>query len=75
MMPRNLDRRVEALTPIDDPDLQFRVDEILDVVLADDNLAWQLRGDGSWTQVPQVTGVDAHVALQDLALTRASAHL
>jgi len=75
MMPRNLDRRVEALTPIDDPDLQFRVDEILDVVMADDNLAWQLESDATWHRVPQATGVDAHVALQDLALTRASAHL
>ena len=75
MMPRNLDRRVEALTPIDDPDLQFRVDEILDVVLADDNLAWQLRGDGVWNRVPPATGVDAHIALQDLAMTRANAHL
>ena len=75
MMPRNLDRRVEALTPIEDPDLQFRLDEILDVVLSDDNLAWDLRGDGTWTRVGATTGIDAHVALQDLALARASAHL
>ena len=75
MMPRNLDRRVEALTPIEDPDLQFRLDEILDVVMADDNLAWRLRGDGTWNRVANTTDVDAHVALQDLALARANAHL
>jgi len=75
MMPRNLDRRVEALTPIEDPELQFRLDEILEVVLADDNLAWQLRGDGTWSRVAATTGVDAHVVLQDLALARASAEL
>lgn len=75
MMPRNLDRRVEALTPIEDPDLQFRLDEILDVVLADDNLAWELNGDGSWVRVASGSEVDAHVELQDLALARANAHL
>jgi polyphosphate kinase len=75
LMPRNLDRRVEVLAPITDPALQFRIDEVLDVLLADDNLAWELGSDGSWQRVPQSTGVDAHVALQDLARARASAML
>jgi polyphosphate kinase len=75
MMPRNLDRRVEALAPVIDPDLQFRLDEILDVVLSDDNLAWEMRPDGTWGRVPPRTEIDAHVALQILALARASAHI
>ena len=75
MMPRNLDRRVEALAPVTDPDLQFRLDEILDVNFADDNLAWELGPDRVWTRVNGDAGVDAHVELQDLALTRSSAHL
>ena len=75
LMPRNLDRRVEALAPILDPDLQFRVDEVLDVLLADDHLAFELAGDGTWTRVPSVKGVDAHLALQELARTRSTAHL
>ncbi len=75
MMPRNLDRRVEALTPVVDPDLQFRIDEILDVMLADDNLAWELDGDGSWRRVPGEPTVDTHVSLQDLARIRSSAVL
>ncbi|HXV70859.1 MAG TPA: polyphosphate kinase 1 [Acidimicrobiia bacterium] len=75
MMPRNLDRRVEALAPVTDPDLQFRLDEILDVNFADDNLAWELGPDRIWTRVHGDTGVDAHVELQDLALARSSAHL
>src|SRR5690606_26761871 len=29
LMPRNLDRRVEVLTPIDDVDLKARLDEVL----------------------------------------------
>ncbi|MFB3051177.1 MAG: hypothetical protein ACE1Z0_04240, partial [Acidimicrobiia bacterium] len=58
-----------------DPDLQFRLDEILDVALSDDNLAWDLHGDGTWARVSAAEGVDAHTTLQDLALTRASATL
>jgi polyphosphate kinase len=75
LMPRNLDRRVEAIAPVTDPDLQFRVDEILDVILADDNLAWSLSGDGTWSRVADAGGVDSHTTLQDLARTRASAYL
>jgi polyphosphate kinase len=75
LMPRNLDRRVEALAPVADPDLQFRLDEILDVLLADDHLAWELAPDGRWQRVPTTTGVDAHVAFQELARARATAVL
>jgi len=75
MMPRNLDRRVEALAPVDDPDLQFRLDEILDVVFRDDNLAWELGPDRSWKRVPVTNEIDAHTALQELATARASAIL
>ena len=50
LMPRNLDRRVEALAPVDDPELQERLDEILEVNLADDMLAWELDADGTWQQ-------------------------
>lgn len=70
LMPRNLDRRVEALSPVRDPDLQFRIDEMIDVMLADDVLAWALGSDGAWTRVEPSVGVDSHLALQDLALTR-----
>ena len=75
LMPRNLDRRVEALAPVTDPGLQFRIDEFLDVLLADDNLAWELDPDGSWHRVAGTSGVDSHVALQELARARASAML
>lgn len=70
LMPRNLDRRVEALAPIEDPTNQFRIDEMLDVLLADDTLAWELDGDGVWHLVPEVHGINAHNTLQDLAIAR-----
>ncbi len=49
-MPRNLDRRVEAMVPILDRALHARVDAVLDVLLADDRQAWDLHADGTWVQ-------------------------
>jgi polyphosphate kinase len=71
LMQRNLDRRVEAITPVEDPDLQDRLDEVLRTDLADDVLAWSLGPDGAWTKVPTETGVNTHERLQDVALARA----
>lgn len=74
LMPRNLDRRVEALVPVIDERLGRRVDEILDVVLADDALAWTLGPDGAWRRVTEpgaATTLDAHLRFQELALARA----
>ncbi|HLU31248.1 MAG TPA: RNA degradosome polyphosphate kinase, partial [Acidimicrobiia bacterium] len=70
LMPRNLHRRVEVLAPIDDATSQFRIDEIFDVLLADDALAWGLGPDGAWRRVPAASGVNAHETLQELALAR-----
>ena len=50
VMHRNLDRRVEALVRIDDPAARARIDEVLDLALAPDVVAWELDGDGSWTR-------------------------
>jgi polyphosphate kinase len=70
LMPRNLDRRVETLTPVTEPSLQARLDEILEVNLLDDLLAWELSSDGSWTRVPRTRTVSTHQRLQDLATAR-----
>ncbi len=72
LMPRNLDRRVEAITPVEDPDLQFRIDEILEVLLADDSLAWKLGPGIDWKKVPSEIGVDSHITLRALAEARAA---
>jgi polyphosphate kinase len=50
LMPRNLDKRVELLTPVDDPELQAELDDTLERCLADDTFAWTLAADGSWTR-------------------------
>jgi len=71
MMPRNLERRVEAMVPVDDSDLQGRLQEILDGALADDTLAWELRSGGGWEKVATTVGVNAQVRMQELAFERA----
>jgi polyphosphate kinase len=72
LMPRNLDRRVEAVAPVSDPKLVHRLDEILDVELSDDVLAWSLNPDAVWTRVPQVRGLDSQARLRELAMVRTS---
>ena len=47
-MPRNLDRRVEILFPVEDGELKERLLHILDVQLADNVKAQYLRPDGSY---------------------------
>ncbi|HEY9697171.1 MAG TPA: polyphosphate kinase 1 [Trichocoleus sp.] len=49
-MPRNLDRRVEAVTPIEDPLLAKDLQEILGITLADNRQAWDLQPDGKYVQ-------------------------
>jgi polyphosphate kinase len=69
-MPRNLDRRVEALVPVTAADLKERLAEILAVDLADDVLAWELGADGSWRKVESHEGIEAHERLRELAVAR-----
>jgi polyphosphate kinase len=69
LMPRNLDWRVEALTPVTDPPLQARLDEILEANLADDQLAWDLTPAGTWRPRNGET-TNVQTFLQDLALRR-----
>jgi polyphosphate kinase len=72
LMPRNLDRRVEAVLPVADEDARARIQQILDIDLADDQLAWELDGtDGSWHRVEEETGVHTHDRLRELAVERA----
>ncbi|MBO0693444.1 MAG: polyphosphate kinase 1, partial [Acidimicrobiaceae bacterium] len=73
MMERNLDRRVEAVVRITEPALAARLKEMLEVCLADDQLAWTLSGDGTWRRVPPRTGVNAHRWFQDRAEARSRA--
>jgi polyphosphate kinase len=74
-MGRNLLRRVEAAVPIEDPALQARLKEILDILLADNRQAWDLASDGAWTQrrpAPGEPDRGTHQRLIDLTLQRSA---
>jgi polyphosphate kinase len=59
LMQRNLDRRVEVLFPIEDPELLTSIrDEILEVELHDTMKAWQLSSEGSWMRVEPKDGAE-----------------
>ena len=47
-MPRNLDRRVEVLVPVENARVRAEVHAILDSALEDDTNAWILMPLGDW---------------------------
>ncbi|NJO50682.1 MAG: polyphosphate kinase 1 [Leptolyngbyaceae cyanobacterium RM2_2_4] len=49
-MPRNLDRRVEAITPVEDSDIAKELKELLDIFLSDNRQAWELQPDGQYVR-------------------------
>ena len=70
LMPRNLDRRVEVVGPVSDPEHHERLDEVFDILFEDDELAWVLQPDGIWQKVGSVEGNNSHLRLQQLAIER-----
>jgi polyphosphate kinase len=51
LMPRNLDRRVEALAAVKSPELCEQIKLVLDLALSDNSSAWTLDRKGSWQRV------------------------
>jgi polyphosphate kinase len=51
LMPRNLDRRVELLTPVEVPRHRAWLDQMFDFALADDIVAWELNPDNTWRRI------------------------
>jgi len=49
-MPRNFDRRVEAVAPIEDKSLHPRLRSLLETCLTDNRQAWDLGSDATYTQ-------------------------
>jgi len=71
LMERNLDRRIEVLVPVLDPSLQARLEETIELSLADDVFAWVLGPGGQWTRTVPVLGLSVQRRLQELAVERA----
>jgi polyphosphate kinase len=55
LMPRNLDHRLEIVTPVEDARAQQRLAAVFDTLL-DDNTAWRLGPDASWTRLTPKKG-------------------
>jgi polyphosphate kinase len=70
LMPRNLHSRVEAMVAVTEPELQARLDEILDACLADDG-AWRLDADARWSRAASPAAPSAQGRLYALATARA----
>jgi polyphosphate kinase len=72
LMPRNLDTRVELLTPVTAPALVAELEDTLERCFADDSFGWELRPDDTWERR---TGRSrsVHRELMERALERASA--
>jgi polyphosphate kinase len=50
MMPRNLERRIEAITPVEDPAHRSSIRDLLKLMWQDNRQAWELSSDGTYTQ-------------------------
>lgn len=69
-MPRNFDRRVEAIVPVEDPVLHIKLRNILQICVSDNRQAWELSPDGTYTQ--RVPGTKAVRATHSLFLQAAT---
>jgi polyphosphate kinase len=71
LMERNLDRRIEAVFPIEDLGAQARLAEIVEVMLADDRRSWQLGADAIWRRTEDINAtagtIDTFVTLKERA--------
>jgi polyphosphate kinase len=74
LMDRNLDRRIEAVVPVEDPEARVRLAEIVELMLVDDRRSWQLRPDATWVRTEVLEGrpgtVDTFEVLKERALAQ-----
>ena len=49
-MRRNLDRRIEAITPIEDTELKSKLKSLLQTYIKDDYFSWIMKEDGSYSK-------------------------
>ena len=66
LMPRNLNRRVEAITPIEEPEQKEHLERLLNLYLNDNREAWDMQSDGSFLQRQPNPNSEEHRAQQQL---------
>ena len=54
LMERNLDRRIEAVVPVEDGEARARIAEVIATMLADDRRSWQLGADAVWRRTEEL---------------------
>jgi polyphosphate kinase len=62
MMPRNLDKRVEVLIPVEHPKHRAWIDEVFATLLSDDVVAFEMNREGNWRRVGPAEYVPANDA-------------
>ncbi len=72
LMPRNLDNRVELLTPVHDPTCRAELLDTLERCLLDNVNAWQLNSDGKWQAVVAGPGDEPRSVQRELLALAAS---
>lgn len=70
LMSRNLNRRVEALFPLEGAEIKGRVLDFLALELADDMRSWKLEPDASWIRLEAKRHINAQERLGELAMER-----
>ena len=74
LLPRNLDHRIEVMTPIDAHAVQAELDAVFGALMKDNTQAWELCSDGSWVRIRPGDGKrprTAHGELMRRARSRA----
>ncbi len=71
---RNLDDRIEAVVPVENPDLKLQLIGILHLCMNDDRLAWDLHADGRFVQ-RRSANPDAQLGFHDVLMQRAKRRL
>ena len=65
LMPRNLERRIELMTPILEERLAQKTEQVLRLQLSDNTLRWELQPDGNYTKIlPLGKEVNNHSILE-----------
>lgn len=81
LMPRNLDSRVELVTPVDDEIARDQILDVLERCLADNTNAWVLDSSGNWSRLSPEGGeprnaqdelMERHLTLAATALPQAA---
>ncbi len=79
LMTRNLEKRVEVITPIDPPALKEQLRKILDIQLADNRCSWEMQADGTYRKQEPAAGEKArcthNLLIKNAAQRLASAQL